>query len=146
MLLPPSSADPRQVTRLLAAAAQFLKKGQPADAIGPLTEAARLQPLNPIIQHDLGLACLEVGLVPEAIAAFQQAVSENPRYTDAYFRLGIALEKVGDLRGAILAYDCATQLLPSLTEAWFRAGAIVLYDGPPRRGDRLFPARRGDGP
>jgi tetratricopeptide (TPR) repeat protein len=103
----------------------LLKAGRPGDAIPPLRDAAMLQPSNPIIQHDLGLACLEVGRVPEAIAALQRAVASNPRYTDAYFRLGIALEKVGDIDGAIVAYDHATKLLPSLTEAWFRAGALV---------------------
>jgi tetratricopeptide (TPR) repeat protein len=68
---------------------------------------------------------LEVGRLPEAIAAFQRAVSSNPRYADAYFRLGIALEKLGDLGSAIVAYHRATELQPSLTEAWFRAGALV---------------------
>ncbi len=124
----PLSSNPissRQVAPLLALATRMLGLGRPAEAIAPLREAALLQPSNPIIQHDLGLACLEVGLVPEAIAALQRAVAGNPRYTDAYFRLGIALEKLGDLRGAILAYDRATELLPSLTEAWFRAGALV---------------------
>jgi lipoprotein NlpI len=90
-----------------------------------LRDAALLEPLNPTIQHDLGLACLEVGHMPDAIAALQWAVASNPRYTDAYFRLGIALEKLGDISGAIAAYDRATELLPSLTEAWFRAGALV---------------------
>ncbi|HVH85042.1 MAG TPA: sulfotransferase, partial [Steroidobacteraceae bacterium] len=98
---------------------------RPADAIAPLRDAALLEPSNPIIQHDLGLACLEVGRVPDAIAAFERAVTSNPRYTDAYFRLGIALEKLGSIGGAIVAYDRATELLPSLTEAWFRAGALV---------------------
>jgi tetratricopeptide (TPR) repeat protein len=90
-----------------------------------LRDAARLQPSNPGIQHDLGLACLEVGRVKEAIAALQRAVAGNPDYADAYFRLGIALEKQGDIRGAIVAYDNATNLRPSLAEAWFRAGALV---------------------
>jgi Flp pilus assembly protein TadD len=110
---------------LLALATQFLKAGRPADAVVPLREAALMQPANSLIQHDLGLACLELGELPEAIAAFQRAVAGNPRYTDAYFRMGIAFEKLGDLRGAILAYDRATELLPSLAEAWFRAGALV---------------------
>ncbi len=114
-----------EVAALLEWATRLLKAGQPADAIVPLRDAALLQPSNPIIQHDLGLACLEVGLVPEAIAALQRAVASDPLYTDAYFRLGIALEKLGDIGGAIVAYDRATELLPSLTEAWFRAGALV---------------------
>jgi tetratricopeptide (TPR) repeat protein len=115
----------QQVAPLLALATKLLKAGRPADAIVPLRDATRLEPFNPIIQHDLGLACLEIGRVPDAIAAFERAVASNSRYTDAYFRLGIALDKLGDIGGAIVAYDRATQLLPSLTEAWFRAGALV---------------------
>ena len=121
----PNPAAPQQVAPLLALAAKFLSAGRPADAIAPLRDAALLQPSNPIIQHDLGLACLEVGRIPDAIAALQRAVASNPRYADAHFRLGIALEKLGDMGGAIVAYDRATKLLPSLTEAWFRAGALV---------------------
>jgi len=121
----PNPSAPDQVTPLLALAAQLLRAGRPADAIAPLREAALLKPSDPIIEHDLGLACLEVGCVPDAIAALQRAVASNPRYADAYFRLGIALEKLGNIGGAIAAYDRATELLPSLTEAWFRAGALV---------------------
>ena len=121
----PNLTTQPQVAPLLALATEFLRAGRPADAIAPLRNAALLQPFNPIIQHDLGLACLEVGRVPDAIAAFQAAVAINPRYADACFRLGIGLEKSGDIRGALSAYDRATKLLPSLTEAWFRAGALV---------------------
>ncbi len=118
-------AAPQQVAPLLALAAQSLRAGRPADAIAPLRDAALLQPSNPVIQHDLGLACLEVGRLSEAIAALQRAVDSKPRYGDAWFRLGIALEKLGNIGGAVAAYDRATRLLPSLTEAWFRAGALV---------------------
>ncbi|MGA8683381.1 MAG: tetratricopeptide repeat protein, partial [Candidatus Sulfotelmatobacter sp.] len=121
----PNPAAPQQVAPLLALATKLLRAGRPADAIAPLLDAALLQPSNPIIQHDLGLACLEVGRVTDAIAALQRAVASDPRYTDAYFRLGIALEKLGNIGGAIVAYERATKLLPSLTEAWFRAGALV---------------------
>src|SRR6202011_2561050 len=121
----PNPVAPQQAAPLLALAAKLLSAGRPADAIAPLRDAALLQPSNPIIEHDLGLACLEVGRVPDAIAAFQRAVASNPRYADAYFRLGIALEKLGGIGGAIVAYDRATELNPTLTEAWFRAGALV---------------------
>jgi tetratricopeptide (TPR) repeat protein len=110
-------------------ATRFLSAGRPADAIVPLRDAALLQPSNPVIQHDLGLACLEVGRLPDAIAALQQAVAGDPRYADAHFRLGIALEKLGNIGGAIAAYDRATKLLPSLAEAWFRFGALAYVLG-----------------
>jgi tetratricopeptide (TPR) repeat protein len=80
---------------------------------------------RPIPSSSTISACLEVGRLPDAIAAFERAVASNPRYTDGYFRLGIALEKLGNIGGAIVAYDRATKLLPSLSEAWFRAGALV---------------------
>jgi tetratricopeptide (TPR) repeat protein len=121
----PNPAAPQQVAPLLTLATQLLRAGRPADAIAPLRDAALLQPSDPLIQHDLGLACLEVGRVPDAIAALQRAVAINPRYADAYFRLGIALEKLGNIGGAIAAYDRATKLQPSLTEAWFRFGALA---------------------
>src|SRR5271165_1718043 len=100
----PNPAAPQQVAPLLALATQFLRAGRPADAIAPLRDAALIQPSNPVIQHDLGLACLEVGRVPDAIAAFERAVASNPRYGDAHFRLGIAWEKLGNAGGAIVAY------------------------------------------
>jgi Flp pilus assembly protein TadD len=117
--MPPSTAP------LLAQAIRLLKSGRPAEAIAPLREAASLQPGNPTIQHDLGLACLEANRLPDAVAALKSAVAANPRYTDAWFRLGIALEKLDDAGSAIFAYDRTTELLPSHTEAWFRAGALV---------------------
>jgi tetratricopeptide (TPR) repeat protein len=120
----PNSAAPQKVAHLLADATKLLKAGRPADAIELLRDAALREPFNPIIQHDLGLACLEVGRVSDAITALQRAVDINPRYGDAYFRLGIALENLGNMGAAIVAYDRATKLLPSLTEAWFRAGAL----------------------
>jgi tetratricopeptide (TPR) repeat protein len=120
----PNPVAPQQVGPLLALATKWLRAGRPADAIAPLRDAALLQPSDPIIQHDLGLACLEVGRLPDAIAALQRAVASNPSYADAHFRLGIALEKMGDTGGAIVAYERATKLLPSLAEAWFRAGAL----------------------
>jgi tetratricopeptide (TPR) repeat protein len=114
-----------QLESLLADATQFLRAGQPGDAIVPLREAALLEPSNAAILHDLGLACLEVGRIPDAIMALERAVSNDPHYADAHFRLGIALEKRGNVGAAVAAYDRATKLEPALTEAWFRAGALA---------------------
>ncbi len=128
----PRSSSPttsQQIPSLLALAAQLLREGLTAETIAPLREAALLQPSNPSIQHDLGLACLEVGRLPEAVAALELAIAGDPRYADAHFRLGIALEKLGNTSEAIAAYDRATRLLPSLTEAWFRTGALFYMLG-----------------
>jgi tetratricopeptide (TPR) repeat protein len=146
MSLSSNRPHPPQVTLLLAAAAELLRAARPVDAIAPLREAALLRPSDPIIEHDLGLAYLEIGRLPEAIAAFQRAVSNNPRYADAYFRMGIALEMLGDRGSAIVAYDRATELQPSLTEAWFRAGALVYTMGHPEEAIGCFRRAAASGP
>ena len=114
---------------LRARAIQLLRAGRIGEAIVPLREAAALQPLDAALQHDLGLACLELGDADGAVTAFERAIAGKPGYADAQFRLGIARERLGDTSGAIRAYHAATRLLPSFTEAWFRAGALVLTLG-----------------
>jgi tetratricopeptide (TPR) repeat protein len=125
MSFPPDPPDARPAERHLARAAEFLQAGRPADAVPSLRQAALLRPSDARVQHDLGLACLEIGLLDESIAAFRRAIAADPRYADAFMRMAIALEKFGDSSAALAAYDRATELKPSLTEAWFRAGALV---------------------
>ncbi len=134
----------RQVAPLLALATQSLRAGRPADAIPPLREAALMEPLDPIIQHDLGLACLEVGYIPDAIEALQRSVAVKPVYADAHFRLGIALEKYGDIGAAIVAYHRATQVAIFLDGGMVSRGCSGLRTGPSRRSDWMLSTRRGD--
>jgi Flp pilus assembly protein TadD len=78
----------QEVVPLLELATKLLLDGRPAEAIAPLRNVALLQPSNAMIQHDLGLACLEVGRVPDAIAALQQAVANNPHLRRCIFPPG----------------------------------------------------------
>ena len=121
----PSQAGNSPAEPLLASATQLLREGRPSDAIAPLREASRLLPSHAVIQHDLGLACLEAGHWQDAAAAFQQAVMNDPGYADAHLRLGIVCEKLGHTHDALAAYHGATEADPFLTEAWFRAGALA---------------------
>jgi tetratricopeptide (TPR) repeat protein len=125
MLRPDRAADTAKTAPFLARAAQSMRAGRPAEALLPLQQAAIMQPFNPAIQHDLGIVCLQTGLLPDAIAAFQTALAANPRFAQASLRLGIALQAQGDNAAAIAAYRQATTLLPSLVEARFRAGALL---------------------
>jgi tetratricopeptide (TPR) repeat protein len=104
----------------LALAAALLRAGRPADAIAPLREAARNQPNDADILHDLGLACLEAGQITQAIAALQAAIAARPGFADAHLRLGIALEAAGALDAALAAYRRA-----GLADASYRAGDLL---------------------
>jgi tetratricopeptide (TPR) repeat protein len=110
---------------LLAQAAQWLRAGRPAEAIPLLREAARRDPGNADILHDLGLACLECGLIGEAIDGLRRAIAARPAFADAHLRLGIALEVAGALEAALAAYRRAYEIRPSLADARYRAGELL---------------------
>jgi len=97
--------------------------------VAAFREAARLHPNTATIHHDLAVACLQSGLVAEAVDAFQRAIVLNPRFAKAYWRLGVALEMQGSAPEAIAAYQRAGELQPSLTEAHFHAGHLFELHG-----------------
>jgi len=123
----------------LALAAALLRAGRPADAIAPLREAARAQPNDANILHDLGLACLEAGQIADAIAALQAAIAARPRFADAHLRLGIALEAAGALDPALAAYRRA-----ATADAQYRAGDLL--DSLGRTADAIAAWRRAATP
>ncbi len=114
------------VAPLLARAADLAKAGRSPEAAAQFRAAARLQPSDAAIQHDLAVACLQSGLLAEAAAAFQRAIAINPRLAKAYWRLGVVLELQDDPDQAIAAYLRAGEVQPSLTEAHF--GAANLFE------------------
>jgi Flp pilus assembly protein TadD len=132
---------PSSVSNLIAKATQLLALGRTAEAIAPLREAARLQPGNSAVLHDLGLACLKCGMVGDAVAALQRAVAANPKFARAHMQLGVALESAKNPVAATEAYRRAAELLPSLTEAVYRAANLLEAHGQGREALALF--RRG---
>jgi tetratricopeptide (TPR) repeat protein len=128
----------------LTLAAALLRAGRPADAIAPLREAARAQPDDANILHDLGLACLEAGQIQDAIAALQAAIAARPRFADAHLRLGIALEAAGAVDAALASYRRAARIVPALADAQYRAGDLL--DSLGRTEDAIAAWRRAAAP
>jgi tetratricopeptide (TPR) repeat protein len=129
--------------RHLAEAAKHLHANRPAAAIPALREAARLLPADAAIPHDLGLACLQCGLIPDAITALRRAITLNPRYADAHLRLGIALEATYAFDDALAAYHRAAALDEAATpDAEYRAGALL--DSLGRTADGVTAYRRAE--
>jgi tetratricopeptide (TPR) repeat protein len=121
----PKPHEPPKVTRLLQAAIQFLRAGQPGEATAPLRAASRLAPKRADIAHDLGVACLASGKPAEAIEALKKAIALDPAYADAYLRLGIAFEAMSRFDASLEAYRQAAARLPSLADAHYREGDLL---------------------
>ena len=134
-----------QVAGLLAHARRLLEAGRPGDAVVPLREAARCLPGNAAILHDLGLACLECGLIGEAVAALQGSVAVDPDFQDSHLRLGIALETAGAVEDALGAYHRAAELKP-LPEASYRAANVLDNLGHTGRAIEMFRGAAGSAP
>lgn len=60
-----------------------------------LRRAARRAPRDACLQHDLGLALMNLGQFAPALAAFDRAVALDPGFGAAHFRRGIVLELLG---------------------------------------------------
>jgi tetratricopeptide (TPR) repeat protein len=124
-----ASGGPPSAASLLQRAAGLLKAGQFEEAMGPLLEAARLDPNNPELLNNLGAACLFTRRLPEAITWLRRAIALRPTVGRPYFTLGLALAQTGDYERALEAHRRATELEPGLAEAHGRVADILMRKG-----------------
>jgi tetratricopeptide (TPR) repeat protein len=117
------------VARHLAEAGRLRAAGRLVESIAPMMQAARLDPGNAVIFHDLGLTFLEVGRTDDAATALRRSVALRPDFAQAHWRLAATLDKMEDTAGAITAYETATRLQPSLGEAHYRVGVLLELEG-----------------
>src|SRR6202011_387131 len=75
--------------------------------------------------YDLGLTCLQIGQLREAIGAFENALELRPRFGEAAWQLGVAKYAIGDLEGALADLRQAVAFKPSLAEARFWLGTLL---------------------
>jgi tetratricopeptide (TPR) repeat protein len=118
-----------EISRHVASAARFVKAGRYAEAIKPLTEAARLDPNNALLLSNLGLANLDAGRVPEALVWLRAAVALGSSAGHIYLNFGLALQQAGDDSAAIDAYRHAVRLSPDLAAAHGRLADLLWEKG-----------------
>ena len=84
----------------------LLESGHPAEAVGPLRQAASLAPNPTLIQVMLGQALIATNspaAAGEAIGYLQSAILRDPDIPDAYMQLAMAYGRKGDNAQADLA-------------------------------------------
>lgn len=69
-----------------------------------------------------GLARYELGDNQGAIAAYNQVISANPNYAEAYFYRGLARQGLGNPQQAIADYSQAVRINPDLAIAYYNRG------------------------
>ena len=67
-----------------------------------------------IVWNILGASTAEIGMLDEAIEAYNKCISLKPDYAEAYSNMGVALQEQGKLDEAIEAYNKSISLKPEL--------------------------------
>jgi tetratricopeptide (TPR) repeat protein len=113
----------------LEAADRLRRAGRFAEAIEPLRQAIAFDPSNPVVHHNLGLACLSCGRLAEAVAPLQRAIGLKPDFAHAYLLLGIVMQGLGRDGAAVAAFRRAAGLAPNLIAANDRLGDLLFAHG-----------------
>jgi tetratricopeptide (TPR) repeat protein len=109
----------------------FISARQPQMAETYLKFAARLQPGSAQVHDALGYALFLQGEHAEAIAAFENAVANDPTLASAQNNLGVALLNQADAEQALNHLQEAVELNPGNADAYFNLGNAFMAVGDP---------------
>ncbi len=96
----------------------LLRQGKFDKAILHHEAAARLQP-EFLYVFNLANALADARKFSQAVATYQNALTKNPKSSEAYHNLGLALQAVGQGEQAAAAFRAAIQLQPDYESAEF---------------------------
>lgn len=105
------------------------KRRNPVSAADHLRKAAELQPDNPTIQYNYGIALRDSGDFEHAIPAFKRAVELNPGHDEAQDCLAHAYLAIGELDRAIDAFKITIKTAPNKAEAHSNLGSVYQAQG-----------------
>lgn len=104
--------DPESIGALVAKASALTAAGQPGKAREILNEVLQKAPLNATAWYRLGLAEDALGLYPEAVQAFRNALAIDPDFAACETSLGLLLWRTGAASEAEEALRAALRINP----------------------------------
>jgi len=101
------------------------KQGQFLSAVKQAQSITYQYPEAFMVWNILGASNAEIGMLDEAIDAYNKAILLKPDYAKTYNNMGIALRKQGNLNEAIEVYKKAISLKPDYVHAYYNMGIIL---------------------
>lgn len=98
-------------------AESYRLSGRPQVAAKILTHAVSIDSNSPIPRYLLGMAFRDMGVGSEAVAAWQEAVRLEPRYTLAWYEIGMQLVRSGQVEDARKIHATLAKIDPQLADA-----------------------------
>jgi len=114
--------DPRHVETCFYLALLYSQIDNPAETILWLEKAHNLAPSEPLIIHQLGVACLSSGQTSMAINYFQKALDLDAGNWETAYNLGTAYFAIGETTKAIKMYHQAVNHNPAEADIHFNLG------------------------
>lgn len=131
--LPPeiSADDPLAPTLLMQQAQALVREGRIEDGRARLQAALALQPNNPTIYNQLGLAEMVDGQAARAIEYFTRALQLAPAFSDARNNRGTAYMQLGQyaLAEADLLQALGDRYYPNRAGVYFNLGSLNFLRG-----------------
>jgi tetratricopeptide (TPR) repeat protein len=129
----------------LARAHEDLQQNRPDQAIALLEQMRATQPVPKGVDRELGLAYYRTGKLPEARAAFQQAMTEDPQDIEAVQMEGLTLYRLGQPGAAISYLERVRQWTPDAgTDANYVLGLCYLNANRTDDARKAFAAHFGE--
>jgi len=100
--------------------------GRYQESLAILLKSLELEPSGAVQHYLLGLVLEKTDNIPQAIRAYQEATTFNPKFFDAYNNLGNLLLKTGKIEQAQSAYCKAIDAKPNHFGSHLNLGNILL--------------------
>lgn len=93
-----------------------------------------MEPDNPAVSYNLGVAYAFLKREEEALAQFQKTVDANPAYVQAWYNMGqICMIKKKDFSRALSCFDRTIALRPDYISAHHQRGVVMELMGDPQK-------------
>jgi tetratricopeptide (TPR) repeat protein len=114
---------------LHAKANELLKSGAFADALESYQELVTLEPRDPAVRNDLGVALAQLARYREAEAEFHRAIGIKSGYPEAHYNLAGVLQSTGRFNESEMPLRRALKLKPSYLDARISLGTTSIMLG-----------------
>ena len=123
--------SPREMHRHATLGIVYAANSLWPQARSAFTNAARLNPREPLALMFIGVATLELGDINDATRLFRQLTARFPDFAPGFYRLGETLLRVGDPQGAEAAFRRLIELAPKEWRGYSGVGNARLRQNDP---------------